>query len=67
MDDFEGMEDEEDLEEQEDFDMEHWPSIKGIPAPDVNDLLDRISSILDIEDNIEACNVSTSHNISINE
>jgi hypothetical protein len=64
MDDIEDMEDQEDLEEQEDLDAEGWPSIKGIPASDVNDLLDRISSILDIEDDIEA--LSTSH-ISINE
>lgn len=64
MDDFEDMEDQEDLEEQEDLDAEGWPSIKGIPASDVNDLLDRIWSILDIQDDIEA--LSTSH-ITINE
>ena len=64
MDDLEDMEDQEDLEEQENLDAEGWPSIKGISVSDVNDLLDRISSILDIDNDIKALSIS---HISIDE
>lgn len=77
MDDFEEVIDddddeeyEEDLEEQEELDMEGWPSINSILTLDVNDLIHRISSRLDIGKSnvIGVCNVQTlPSNISIDE